>query len=163
MSWIRHPVRVRRTLADETGCLLPVPPVLVRPTHGPTCQAERVPPACPVSRSQGVNSGHSRHLSLSSFRSALAHVRPLITAQSSKLAMRVRFPLPTPPHHSSLWRWAAWGSSPTRREAELDRGERRWADMRNPVYEYYDITAHGSGSSSIRAPIVLASDASWPR
>ena len=24
MSWIRHPVRVRRTLADETGCLLPV-------------------------------------------------------------------------------------------------------------------------------------------
>jgi hypothetical protein len=44
-------------------------------------------PACPFSRSRGVNSGHSCHVPTLTRRSALALVRTLIAARSSKLAM----------------------------------------------------------------------------
>jgi hypothetical protein len=57
-----------------------------------------VPPACPFSGSRGVNNGHSYHPLTYTRRLTSVLVRALIAARSSKLAMRVRFPSPAPPH-----------------------------------------------------------------
>lgn len=58
--------------------------------------AGHVPPACPFPGPRGVNSGHSRHLSVCSRRSALVQVSTVIVARSSKLGLAGR-PTQDPP------------------------------------------------------------------
>jgi hypothetical protein len=53
---------------------------------------ERVPPACPLPGSSGVNNGHSCHLPPGTRRSASAQVRALIAARPSKLGLRISVP-----------------------------------------------------------------------
>ena len=67
-----------------------------------------MPPSCPSAGSRGVNNGHSCHFPTYPHRSALKLVSTLITARSSKLAMRVRFPSAPPPSVTCILAGRLW-------------------------------------------------------